>query len=45
VRGGCAGGERDAREDTSVRGEAGDGDAEVVVDADELLLVARELAG
>lgn len=34
----------DAREDAGIRGETGDGDAEVVVDADELLLVARELA-
>lgn len=41
----CTTERRSAREDARVRGEAGDGDAEVVVDADELLLVACEFTG
>jgi hypothetical protein len=31
-------------QDSRVRGEAGDGDPDVVVDADQLLLVGRQLA-
>lgn len=33
------------RQDASIRGETGDGDANVVVDADELLLIRSEFAG